>query len=238
MQEEYQSAQSMQEVHHQVQVGPLHEPPFIQVLPNAAWRLHVPQGHEVPFASGHGLGLNAPRQEDAPRPAETPIPLPIRKAAPLAEYTLSSPAPAGSIVLQLVSQSGLEIGDMLLIAPGTNQQEMVQIVAFGSVILGVPLRFTHALGTPVVLAHTYATGTPAQATFIRNEAARHMPPRRHIQSHGGLTDDNDANSLEGFIDDQAWSEAEREHQKARHRRKNRQAHICPHGGKSRVSKKN
>ena len=40
---------------------------------------------------------------------------------------------------------------------------------------------------------------------------------------GGLTDDNDANSLEGFIDDQAWSEAEREHQKARHRRKNRQA---------------
>ena len=110
-----------------------------------------------------------------------------------------------------------------MIAPGTQQQEVVQIVAFGSVILGVPLCFAHALGTPVVLAHTYATGTPAQATFIRNAAARHMPPPRHIQSHGGITDDNDANSLEGFIDDQAWSEAEREHQKARHRRKNRQA---------------
>ena len=126
-------------------------------------------------------------------------------------------------MLQLISQTGLEVGDMLLIAPGTNQQEMVQIVAFGSVILGVPLRFTHALGTPVVLAHTYATGTPQQATFIRNEAARHVPPRQRIESHGGLTDDNDANSLQGFIDDQAWSEAEREHQKARHRRRNRQA---------------
>ena len=129
MQDEYQSAQSMQEAHHHIQAEQAYEPPSIQVLPTAAWRHHVPQGHEVPFASGHDFGLNAPRQEDAPRPAETPIPLPIRKAAPLAEYTLSSPAPAGSIVLQLVSQSGLEIGDMLLIAPGTNQQEMVQIVA-------------------------------------------------------------------------------------------------------------
>ena len=110
-----------------------------------------------------------------------------------------------------------------MIAPGTQQQEVVQIVGFGSVILGVPLRHTHALGTPVVLAHTYATGTPAQASFIRNEAARHMPPRRHVQSHGGITDADGAGSLEGFQDDQAWSDAEREHQKARHRRKNRQA---------------
>ena len=50
-----------------------------------------------------------------------------------------------------------------------------------------------------------------------------MPPRKHVLSHGGITDDDDAGSLEGFQDDQAWSEAEREHQKARHRRKNRQA---------------
>ena len=53
-----------------------------------------------------------------------------------------------------------------MIAPGTQQQELVQIVGFGSVILGVPLRHTHALGTPVVLAVTYATGTPAQAAFM------------------------------------------------------------------------
>ena len=112
---------------------------------------------------------------------------------------------------------------MLLIAPGTSQQEMVQIAGFGSVTLGVPLRYMHAPGTPVVLAHPYATGTPQQAAFIRNEAARHVPQRQRIESHGGLTDDNDAHSLRSFVDDQAWSEAEREHQKARHRRKNRQA---------------
>ena len=34
-----------------------------------------------------------------------------------------------------------------------------------------------------------------------------------------MTDDDDAGSLEGFQDDQAWSDAEREHQRARHRRK-------------------
>ena len=36
-------------------------------------------------------------------------------------------------------------------------------------------------------------------------------------------EDDDASSLIGFQDDQAWSEAEKEHQKARHRRKDRQA---------------
>ena len=36
-------------------------------------------------------------------------------------------------------------------------------------------------------------------------------------------DDDDARSLTGLWDDQAWSAAEKEHQMARHRRKDRQA---------------
>ncbi len=214
MQDEFASAESMHEVPN-AQWDP-YVPQSVQVLPPAAWRQHAPNMHEPQFAFASGF-------EDAQGPDALHAALPVQKAARLAEYALSSPAPAGSTILQLVSQSGLEIGDLLYVAPGTQQQELVQIVGFGSVILGVPLRHTHALGTQVVLAQAYATGTPAQASFMRGEAARHAPPRRHVLSHGGLTDDDDAGSLEGFKDDQAWSDAEREHQKSRHRRKNRQA---------------
>ncbi len=102
MQDEYKRAHSMQE-EHQAQDEQEYEPPSIQVLPGAAWRMHVPDVHESPFASG---------PEVAPRPEALPSALPARKAAPLAEHTLSGPLPAGSTILQLVSQTGLEIGDL------------------------------------------------------------------------------------------------------------------------------
>ena len=86
MQDEYASAQSMQEVHH-AQPEQEYEPPSIQVLPTAAWRRHVPDMHESPFASG---------QEDAHCPEALPSALPVRKAAPLAEYTLYLLAPPSS----------------------------------------------------------------------------------------------------------------------------------------------
>ena len=218
MLEEFRSADSMQEPHHaqQQEYAPQES---MQVLP-AAWRHHVPVGHEMPFAAG-------PQQQDAEGPhalnRAPPRPEEARRAAPLAEYHLASPAAEGSTILQLVSQSGLQVGDHLLIAPGPLQQELVQVVSFGSVIIGVPLRHSHAAGTPITLAVPYQTGTPAQAAFMRGEAARHAPPRRQVPSQGGMTDDDDAASLDGFQDDQAWSDAEREHQKARRRRKNRQA---------------
>ena len=56
MLEEFESANSMQEPHHAHQEYAPQE--SMQVLP-AAWRHHVPVGHEMPFASG---------QEDAQRP--------------------------------------------------------------------------------------------------------------------------------------------------------------------------
>ena len=213
MLEEFRSADSMHEPHlaQQQEYAPQES---MQVLP-AAWRHHVPVGHEMPFATGP--------QSDAERPdalnRAPPRPEEARKAAPLAEYHLASPAAAGSKILQFVTQQGLEVGDHLLIAPGTLQQELVQVVSFGSVIIGVPLRHSHAAGTPITLAVPYQTGTPAQAAFMRGEAARHAPPRRQIPSQGGMTDDDDddedddddAASLDGFQDDQAWSDAEMEH---------------------------
>ena len=96
MQEEYASAESMQEAH-QARQEQEYEPPSLQVLPPAAWRRHVPDMHEPPFAFEPESG--------AQRPDALPNALPVHKAAPLAEYTLSSPAPAGSTILQLVSQS-------------------------------------------------------------------------------------------------------------------------------------
>ena len=117
---------------------------------------------------------------------------------------------------------GSKLATFLLIEQGTIHEELVLVVGFGSVILGVPLRHTHAAGAPVVLARSYQPGTPIQAAHMRGEAARHLPAKKNIPSQGGLSDD-DASSLDGFQDDQAWSEAEREHQQTRHRRKGRQA---------------
>ena len=93
MLDEFASAASMQEEH---QAEPKYAPQeSMQVLP-AAWRHHVPVGHEMPFASG---------PEDAQRPDALNRAPPARKAAPLAEYTLASSAAAGSTILQLVTQS-------------------------------------------------------------------------------------------------------------------------------------
>ena len=131
--------------------------------------------------------------------------------APLAEYHLAVPAPAGSQVLQLVSQAGFQIGDLLLIEQGNLRQEHMQISGFGSIVLGVPLRLDHAAGSQVVLARSYQPGTPTQHAHLRNEAQRRRPARRAIASQGGLSE-SDADSLVGLDADAAWSEAEREHQ--------------------------
>ncbi len=145
-----------------------------------------------------------------------------RPGACLPKYHLAIPAPAGTTVLNLMSMCGLQIGDALIIDAGTMYQEFIQVAGFGSLILSVPTRYAHVAGAPIAMAMTYQPGTPAQAQFVRNEAARHLPAKRNIPSQGGISED-DADSLHGFSDNQAWSEPEREHQKSRHRRKAREA---------------
>ena len=116
---------------------------------------------------------------------------------PLAEYHLAVPAPASSQVLQLVSQAGLQVGDLLLIEQGTLREELMQISGFGSIVLGAPLRHDHAAGSQVVIARAYQPGTPMQQQQIRNEVQRHHHQRRAIASHGGLSESVD--SLVDFV---------------------------------------
>ena len=135
----------------------------MKVLP-AAWQHQVPEAFEAQFADGqqHRADASDPLANAQGPPRKTLLAEGERQAAPLAEYHLAAPAVAGATVLQLVSQSGLQIGDFLLIEQGTIHEELVLVVGFGSVILGVPLRHTHAAGAPVVLSRSYQPGTPSR----------------------------------------------------------------------------
>ena len=88
---------------------------------------------------------------------------------PLAQYHLAVPAPAGSQVLQLVSQAGLQIGDLLLIEQGTLREELMQVSGFGSILLGAPLRFDQAVGSQVVIARAYQPSQVPQFSSNRFE---------------------------------------------------------------------
>ncbi len=92
---------------------------------------------------------------------------------------------------------------------------------FGSIVLGAPLRHDHAAGSQVVIALAYQPGTAVQQQAIRNEAGRHHHRTRAIASHGAVSESVD--SLDGFVANDAWSDAEKAHQEERHRRKGRMA---------------
>ena len=105
-----------------------HEQASMRVVP-AAWQHQVPHVFETPFSGGHHAQQQQPQQQD------DRVPVNIQShVAPLAEYHLAVPAPAGSQVLQLVSQAGLQIGDLLLIEQGTLREELMQISGFGSIV--------------------------------------------------------------------------------------------------------
>ena len=174
---------------------------------------------EQPFA--RPVGLNQ-QQQPPPHDANNQLLAERLSDVPrLAEYHLAAPAPAGSRILQLVSQAGLKEGDFLLIEPGTMQQEMNMVVGFGSIILGAPLRYDHARGAQIMFAAPqYQPATAEQRQVIRNEASRHQQRAHAIASQGAVSDSLD--SLEGFVANGAWSDAERAHQEERHRCKARQ----------------
>ena len=66
MQDEYQSALSIEEVQHIMPCVLGYEPPIDPALRVAAVRHHVPQGHEMPFETGNRLEFNALGREVAP----------------------------------------------------------------------------------------------------------------------------------------------------------------------------
>ena len=124
--------------------------PSMNVLP-ASWQHQVGHSTEQPFAGP--VGLNQQQQQPPPLDANNQLLAERLSDVPrLAEYHLAAPAPAGSRILQLVSQAGLKEGDFLFIEPGTMQQEANMVVGFGSIILGAPLRYNHARGSQVMFA--------------------------------------------------------------------------------------
>ena len=104
----------------------------MNVLP-PSWQHQVGHHAEQRFAGP----VNLDQQQQSPQ-HDTNDRLPAARLSVvprLAEYHLAVPAPAGSRVLQLVSQAGLEIGDFLMLEPGTMQQEMHMVVALSLALL-------------------------------------------------------------------------------------------------------
>ena len=113
------------------------------------------------------------------------------KAAPITEYHLASPAAAGATVLQLASQSGLQVDDLLLIERGTIHEELVQLVSLSDVC--VPERQAEsdaAAEAPVVLASAYSPGTPSQTANECGEASGHFHATRNTPSQDSMSDDD------------------------------------------------
>ena len=192
---------------------------FHDCLP-AAWQHQVGHSSEQPFAGP--IGLNQQQQPPRKDANINLLRATVSNVQPLSEYHLAVPAPAGSQVLHLVSYAGLQAGDILLIEQGTLHQEMRCVCGFGSIVLAAPLRHDHPIGSQVLIARAYQTGTPVQHQAIRHEAGRHHHrANRVLASHGALSESVD--SLEGFVAKDALSDAERAHQEERHRRKGRLA---------------
>ena len=200
--------------------------PSMTVLP-PSWQHQVGHHAEQPFAGPVNLD-----QQLQPQPLDTDdrlLAARLSGVVRLAEYHLAAPAPAGSHILQLVSQAGLEIGDFLMIEPGTMQQEMNMVVDFGSIILGAPLRNDHARGAQIMFAAPqHQPATAEQRQVIRNEARRHHQRAHAIASQGAVSESVD--SLDGFVANGAWSQVEKEHHEERYRRKARETgHAAPAG---------
>jgi hypothetical protein len=59
-----------------------------------------------------------------------------------------------------VSQEGFGVGHPVVIAPGTPQEEIHEIAAFGSMILKTPLNYPHEAGVEIASRHLLAHGPP------------------------------------------------------------------------------
>ena len=137
---------------------------------------------EAPAAGNNGNALSL-----APRPGRA-----------LEAYKLASDCRPGARSLQLEADFGLAVGDLLLLGPGTDTEELIQIIGFGSIHFAVPTQHFHAAGTQVTRAQP----------FHRSRS------QQHAASSGPEAD-------EPFEDHSSWSSNERRHQQARHRRKQR-----------------
>lgn len=87
------------------------------------------------------------------------------------ETTLSVSVPAGATKLEVASNLGFALGDVIRISPGAANQEDNVITGFGSFLLAEPLRFAHGAGEPII-----RLGAPANPTGSATPPPAQGPP--------------------------------------------------------------
>jgi len=73
------------------------------------------------------------------------------------EAGLTSSASSGDTEIEILNQSMFGVGDIIVIAEGTSDEETNEIIGFGSLFLKTPLKNNHAIGTLVKVKLTSAT---------------------------------------------------------------------------------
>jgi len=104
------------------------------------------------------INPSAPALPGVPKAKGKAAPAPA--PAPVVETTLNTPVQPGTTVLPVASNTGFQIGDMILVG----NAETRTITGFGSLILDSPLTGTYPAGTPIqkVPAIAAKAATPAE----------------------------------------------------------------------------
>jgi len=97
-----------------------------------------------------------------------------KKVAP-ASTTLKKALAKGATKLDVASDAGFKIGDMIDVGPGTPEHEVNTVKAFGSIICATPLQNDHPAGTVVAKAANPAAPAPVPAPVMEPVAEPLLP---------------------------------------------------------------
>jgi len=93
----------------------------------------------------------APKPEpEAPKPEPAVVQPSDATDTSIPPQVLSGPAPKGSKVIEVASNADFNIGEEIIIDPGTAFEERNKIVGFGSLVLQYPLKYDHGAGAQIV----------------------------------------------------------------------------------------
>merc|ERR1712128_108583 len=97
-----------------------------------------------------------------------------KKVAP-ASTTLAKAVAKGATKMNVASDAGFKIGDMIDVGPGTPEHEVNTVKAFGSIICATPLQNDHPAGTVVAKAANPAAPAPVPAPAMEPVAEPLLP---------------------------------------------------------------
>ena len=152
--------------------------PLFQVVTNPVTGSN-PSGSQNPGLTTGNLGVPESANRGIAGDDSLPRPQPqAQPSVPAWHVPDRTGALAGSNRLEVTTVEGLAVGDLILINGGQPNQEVVQILGFGSIIT-TPLRFNHALGEPI----TRLGPAPTQTHY----ADVHADPVADRLAHGSAT---------------------------------------------------